>query len=116
IEEPSERLGVALSALYDYYRRGAEMLAHVIRDAQTLPAVAEAVAPLRQSIIAMRKRLSEGWNVRGRRRDRLDATLGHALRFETWQSLVQEEGLSDVEAADLMVELARTVAGMPARD
>ena len=64
----------------------------------------------------MRKRLGEGWNVRGRRRDRLDAALGHALRFETWQSLVQEEGLSEEDAADLMVELARAVAGLPAQD
>jgi AcrR family transcriptional regulator len=115
IEEPAERLRTALSALYDYYRRGAEMLAHVIRDAQTVPAVAEAVAPLRHSISAMRRRLSEGWNVRGRRRDRLEAAVGHALRFETWQSLAEEEGLSDAEAAHLMAELACTVAEVSAR-
>ena len=116
IEEPSQRLRTALSALYDYYRRGEHMLTHVIRDAQTVPAVAEAVAPLRHSIVAMRQRLSEGWNVRGRRRDRLEAALGHALRFETWQSLAQEERLPDANAAELMVELARTVAEGPARD
>ena len=115
IEEPSQRLRTALSALYDYYRRGAQMLTHVMRDAQTVPAVAEAVAPLRHSIADMRQRLSEGWNVRGRRRDRLEAALGHALRFETWQSLAQEERLSDPDAAELMVELARTVAEGPAR-
>jgi hypothetical protein len=45
----------------------------------------------------------------GRRRKRLQAVIGHAIKFETWRSLARQEGLDDSEAADLMVSLARAV-------
>jgi hypothetical protein len=40
---------------------------------------------------------------RGRRRVR--ATIGHALAFTTWQSLVREQGLAERDAVDVMCRL-----------
>jgi hypothetical protein len=39
----------------------------------------------------------------------LRAVIGHAVTFETWRSLVRQQGLEDAEAAELMVRLARAV-------
>jgi hypothetical protein len=33
--------------------------------------------------------------------------IGHALAFDTWRSLVREQGLSDAEAVELMAGLVR---------
>src|SRR4051794_23667470 len=40
IEDPAERTGTALLALYSYYRETEEMTAKVVRDAQVMPALA----------------------------------------------------------------------------
>src|SRR6188508_3394975 len=45
IEEPGERLRVALLAFYDYYRRAEEMLVHAVRDVPRLPALAAVLTP-----------------------------------------------------------------------
>jgi hypothetical protein len=39
------------------------------------------------------------------------AVVGHALQFETWRSLVREQGLSNRVAVELMVALVDTAAG-----
>ena len=41
---------------------------------------------------------------------RSPAAIAHALRFDTWRSLVRVERLDDAEAAALMVDLVRAAA------
>jgi AcrR family transcriptional regulator len=114
VAEPVERLRAALLAFYDYYRRGEDMLAHVLRDARQLPALAAVLAPWESFVGAVRDGLLEGWAPPGPARARLAAAVAHALRFETWRSLARVEALGDVEAADLMVTLAQAAAAAPA--
>ena len=111
IEEPAERLRAALLAFYGYYRRAEDVLTHAVRDVPQLPALAQVLAPWGRFMEEVRKDLQAGWRVRGRGRGRrLAGAIGHALSFDTWRSLARVEGLDDGEAADLMVELATTVA------
>jgi hypothetical protein len=51
-----------------------------------------------------------GRRQRGPRRDRVAAAIGHALQFETWRSLVVEQGLDDDDAAELMAALVRAAS------
>jgi AcrR family transcriptional regulator len=113
ITDPADRLRAALLAFYDYYRRGEPMLANARRDAPALPALAAVLAPFDAFVDEVRDGLLEGWRGRGAARERRSAAIAHALRFETWRSLVRSEGLDDVGAADLMVALAR--ASEPSR-
>lgn len=106
-EDPANRLRAALLAFYLYYRNGEDMLSHVMQDAPRIPALASVVRPWGEFVAAVRAALSRGWGVKGRARTRLAAAIGHALRFESWQSLTRCEGLTDSDAADLMVVLAR---------
>jgi AcrR family transcriptional regulator len=115
VTKPVERLRAALLAVYAYYRRGEDMLAHVTRDAPQLPALAAAVAPWAEFVGVVRDDLLERWAARGPQRARLATALSHALRFETWRSLTRAEGLGDAAAADLMVTLARAAAAAPRR-
>jgi hypothetical protein len=47
--------------------------------------------------------VASGWNMPGRAGRRNRAAIGHALSFSTWQSLTQDQGLTDRQATDLMI-------------
>jgi AcrR family transcriptional regulator len=115
IEQPTERLRAALLAFYDYYRRGEPMLANARRDAPALPALAAVLAPFEAFVGQVRDGLLEGWALKAAARRWLSAAVAHELRFETWRSLVGEEGLDDAGAADLMVALAQACSTGPGR-
>ncbi|HET9984254.1 MAG TPA: TetR family transcriptional regulator [Longimicrobiales bacterium] len=110
VADPVERLRAALLAFYGYYGREEDMLANIQRDAPRLPALEAVLAPSREFVQGVREGLLAQWPAPGRARPELAAAIGHALRFETWQSLTRSEGLGDAEAADLMVGLARVAA------
>jgi AcrR family transcriptional regulator len=102
----SRRLAAALLVFYEYYERGEPVIANVARDAAQLPALREFVERRQVFMHTVRDELASAWNVRGARRDRLRAAIGHALAFDTWRSLVREQGLSARNAAELMVRFA----------
>ena len=109
VADPEERLRVALCEIYAYYRATEEMTANVRRDLPQLPALQEVATPFAQYWEAARTALDRGWTTRGHRRRLVRTVIGHAVEFETWRSLARHEALDDVEAAEIMVLLARAV-------
>ncbi|MBD3162443.1 MAG: TetR family transcriptional regulator [Candidatus Eisenbacteria bacterium] len=109
IEDPVERARRALAAFYAYYRTVERMFASVLRDAETLPAMKAITDRFEELLDSIRDDLASGFRLRGGRRKRLAAALGHGLRFRTWQSLAAE-GLSDSESARMIGECARSLA------
>jgi AcrR family transcriptional regulator len=108
VRDPEERLRQALGDMYGHYGRTEAMTGNVRRDAESMPALRQVLDQGWQPFLdASLEILAAGWGVRGARRKRLLATLDLALDFGTWRRLVRVSGLSDAEAADLMVELAR---------
>jgi len=112
--DPEERLAFALRDLYAYYRVVGQGLAVIGRDAPILRPELQ-VSPSRADVLrAMPRALLEGWKVRGRRRDVLAAALSHATAVTTWQSLVEQQGLSDDEAVELLVAMVLAVTAVKA--
>jgi AcrR family transcriptional regulator len=109
LEDPAERLGVALKAIYAYFGATEDMTAHILRDLPELPLMQEIAAPVLQYWESAQSILERGWEARGERRERLRAVIGHAMAFDTWRSLTRTRGLEDAQAAELMVRLARVV-------
>ena len=105
VPEPRQRTRVALAEVYDLYATGGALLERLLRDRDQVPALGPALGVLDAYLTASRELLAHGWGVRGRRRRRLLAALGHALAFATWRSLTAQEGLTDAEAADLMARM-----------
>jgi AcrR family transcriptional regulator len=105
IEDPAERLQLALAELYVFYGRNESMLHNLFRDESTVPLVEERFAAFRGYLGAARTELMRGQNLRGAARRRTDAALGHAIAFTTWRSLVREQHLSDKDAATLICAL-----------
>jgi hypothetical protein len=84
------------------------MRANLLRDLALLPpAIRSGIASYPRTIAEV---LDVGWPHQSRLRR---AAIGHAVAFETWQSLAHH-GLTDAEAAQLMTRLISTAADIPA--
>ena len=81
------------------------------RDRELVPAMQPASARLAAYFETARAVLLRGRGERGRRRARVSAAIGHALAFDTWRSLVREQGLEPEEAIGLMLATVDAAAG-----
>lgn len=104
VEEPRERVAAALAALYAYYREREPGLAHVLRDAEQMPALDAALAPMREYLEEVAEGLAAGWRVDAGAERVHRAALAHALDFWSWRSLAAR-GLDDAASARLMARL-----------
>ncbi len=102
IEDPAERLRVALGELYAWYGRTEKMLDNLFRDETTVPFVKERFSAFHEYAAAMQDTLLHGRKVKGAARRRTKAALGHAVAFPTWKSLVRDQGLPAGDAAEMM--------------
>jgi AcrR family transcriptional regulator len=107
VTDPEERLRMALSEVYAYHRRTEPMMANFIRDAPVHPLTREMAEPYFQLFERMRYVLATGWGVEDERLALLLAILGHALDFQTWRSLVRQQGLDDERAIEVVVAMVR---------
>ena len=110
-DDPEERLRVALTAIYAFYRATEGMTGNLLRDLPDSPVLQEVAAPLLAYWQTVREVLDRGSKARGLERTQLRAVIGHAVEFDTWRSLTRREGLDDVEAVELLVSLARAASG-----
>jgi AcrR family transcriptional regulator len=113
IRDPQERLERALEELYAYYERTEPMLSNVLRDAELVDFARDAVAPLHAYLQEAAEILIAGRQVRGRRRQRLEGALRHALAFSTWHSLTTN-GIRRSEAVKVIAALVEAAAARAA--
>lgn len=106
VGDPRERLAMALDEVYGFYDRSGEDLLAIFAGAERVSAMAESIARREEVMSALAELLARGRGVRGRRRARLLAAIGHALSLTTWRSLVVERGLTRQEAVRLLTALA----------
>ena len=102
VADPDQRLRGALAELYSWYGDNRQMLANTSRDRPLVPAMRRAAEAFGLFYDAAAEALIRGRPERGTRRRRVRAAIGHALAFETWRSLVEEQGLSIDQAVELI--------------
>jgi len=107
VADPEERLRTALAEVYAYHRRTEPMITNVLRDAQVRPLTRELAEPYFQHWDRMRYVLATGWEAQVADPALLLAVLAHTLDFQTWRSLVRQQGLTNVQAVELMVKLVQ---------
>jgi hypothetical protein len=98
---------LALGEVYAYHRRTEPMMSNIVREAPVKPVLLEVAEPYFRHWERMRYVLATGWGVGDERLALLMAALGHALDFQTWQSLVRQQGLSDEQAVEAMAGMVR---------
>lgn len=106
LRDPRRRAAAALDAAFAYYEANEPMMANVLRDAAVLPVGGGFLAF--QSALA--ETLQPGWNVRGRRRERLHAALRLAVDFHAWQRLARDQDLRREDCVAVMLALLDGVA------
>ncbi len=108
IADHEERLRRALSEVYTYYGRHEEIFANVLRDAQVDALCAEFTEPVFQNWERTWKNaVAEGWDTEGERGEALLGAIGFAFDFQTWRTLVRQQGLDEDRAVELMVGMVR---------
>ncbi len=104
VSDPYDRLRTALPTLYGWYRSAEAMRSNLLRDLAVLP------GPIRDGIRAYPQAVVDTLDSAWPRRSRLRrAAIAHVVAFESWQSLAHQ-GLSDAEAAKLMIGLVSAAA------
>lgn len=105
IDDPADRLAVALADLYAYYRHTEGMMDKLLRDAATLEIVHELMGGYRAFLEQAVEILMRGRGLRGNAAKRTRAAVGHALAFRTWQDLTGTQRLDDRRVVELMMRL-----------
>lgn len=108
IEQAEQRLRRALSEIYDFHRRTEQMSIHALRDIEEVPVLREVLAPYFAYWGQVQAILATAWETEDSVcATRLRAAIGHAISFQTWRSLIREQGLEDADAIELMVGMVR---------
>jgi AcrR family transcriptional regulator len=116
VQDPSERLRLALAEFYDFYEEVEPMLEKTNRDAPLVPAMAGPRTVFLGFLGAATGALLRGRRERGAARRRVEAAIGHALFFPTWQSLRRMQGLSNSAAVAVMTGMVESAGrARPAR-
>lgn len=96
----------ALSSLYAYYRSTKRMWDPSHRDEPDVPALQGPMAEFRAYLADIASDLTKSLAPSTKARKAVAATLGHAVRFTTWQSLAAT-GLGDAASARLVCDWLR---------
>ena len=108
VADSEERLRRALSEVYAYYGHHEQIFANVLRDAQVDALCAKFTNPVFQNWKrTWSDAVAEGWDAEGERDEALLAAIGFALDFQTWNTLVRQQGLDQERAVELMVGMVR---------
>ena len=112
ISDPERRLRVALTELYDYFRRRERLWTNILRDLEMPyikdnPDVHEVMKPIFTHWERMKETLAVGWELADGPPQPLLGTIGLALDFQTWRTMVRKQGLTDEQALELMVGMVR---------
>jgi AcrR family transcriptional regulator len=102
ITDPAERLDTALRDAFAYHRATEAMITRVLADARDH----EVVAPYHAYWQHAADVVAAASRARGRHRSLLRAGIALALSFDTWRTLVREQGLTDEQAIEVASRLA----------
>ncbi len=111
IADPERRLRVALSELYDYFRRREGLLANILRDQEMPhlkddPDVREIMRPIIDHWERMQRALAAGWKSHtSHSRPLLLGAIGLAVDFQSWRTMVRKQDMTDEQAVELMVRM-----------
>lgn len=107
IADAEGRMGRALSEVYAYYSDTEAMMSNVLRDGQLDPRGQESMAMLYQHWGRMRDTIADAFGTGEEHREDLLGAVTLALDFQTWRTLVRQQGLDQDRAAALMVGMVR---------
>ncbi len=110
IPDPHDRTEAALRELYAFYGGTHAMYESLFRDEMLVPGLHRRLRDFHGYLRAAQEALMSGRKLRGRGANRVRAAIGHALAFTTWQSLIQQQRLTEEDAVALMSQLVESAS------
>jgi AcrR family transcriptional regulator len=116
IADPERRLRTALKELYGYFRRREALWTNIQRDQdfpqrEDHPDLRKIMRPIVEHWARMHRVLAEGWETQEDRAPSLVfGTIGVALDFQSWRTMVRKQGMSDEQAVEAMAGMVRCAA------
>ena len=112
IPDPERRLRVALTELYAYFRRREGLWTNILRDQEMPhlkdnPDAHEIMKPFFVHWERMKETLAVGWHSPEVPPQPLLGAIGLALDFQTWRTMVRNQGLTDEQALELMMRMVQ---------
>lgn len=104
IDNPTERLRAALTALYDWYAATEPMTRNVLADGPALPSFAGVLAGMVANEREVLDFLAAGWQPT----PWAMATIRAGIAFATWDRLCRQSGLATDEAVALVIAWVRS--------
>lgn len=99
---------ISLHDVQTPFCRTEQMSLHALHDMEEKPILREVLAPYFAYWEQVRDLLASAWEPKNAPCSaRIHAAIGHAISFQTWRSLVREQGLEDAEAIELMASMRR---------
>lgn len=111
VKDPGKKLRLALGEMYGFFRANEPMLEKTSRDAPLVPAMDKASQAFFAYLNSAAGAILAERRERGRARKRVEAAVGHALQFGTWQSLIRIQELDESDAVALMAALIESAGG-----
>jgi AcrR family transcriptional regulator len=111
VADPWDRLRLALTETYAYYRRNAGRIANIERDAPFMKMPDFGGRTIQSERQMLAERLASQFPLTGRSQRLVQAAVRHAVEFATWRTLTEPNDLSDEDAIELMVGLVRHGVG-----
>lgn len=105
VADPWQRLRLALTEMYAYFRRNAGRIGNIERDAPFMKMPDFGGRTIQSERRMLGELLSSGFLVSGRARRLVHAAIRHALEFGTWRTLTEPYDISDADAIELMLGL-----------
>ena len=113
--DPWQRLRLALTEMYAYYRRNAGRIANIERDAPFMKMPDFGGRTIQSDRRLLAERLGSQFAVTGRAQGLVQAAVRHALEFGTWRTLTEPYDLADADAIELMMGLVEHAVPSTAR-
>jgi len=112
IRDSEARLRAALAEVYAFFRRREGLWTNIRRDMELPgfgdnPDVREIMKPIVEHWERMKEVLAAGWEPPEGQARSLTGSIGLALDFQTWRTLVRQENLTDEQAIEIMVGTVR---------
>jgi AcrR family transcriptional regulator len=102
IEDPVGRLRAGISEAYTYHQANEGIFSNAMAEARDH----WTMAPYWEHWAAAADVLLAPFKARGRRKDQLRAGIALALSFDTWRTLVLQQGLNQEQAVEVAMRLA----------
>lgn len=102
IADPSERLQVGLTQLYQWFEATEPVMTNSVRDFGAVKESAEAMQPVGEIFYSMYETLRQGWDGA-----EVAALLSLAVDFATWKKLHRDQGMKSAAIVDMWQDVIR---------